>query len=220
MGLKAASLSEQIADHLGERIIRGELPPGARLPEGELARELDVSTNSLREAFRVLENRHLIEIQPRRGARVCKVDEQQARELYDFAFLLLSRVAARAAETWEEGELDELVQIVPRLEEHQQAGDIAGAHQLVFDFLPDMLRFARNTYMARTITDMIPLLQRYSFIALTEEVSEFEVSIEIFKRLLANVMARNPDAAAADIREYGDNQCSIVVQAIQRRAVA
>ena len=64
-----ATLSEQLADHLGQRIIRGELAPGERLPEQDLARELDVSTNSLREAFRLLEKRHLIEHQPRRGAR-------------------------------------------------------------------------------------------------------------------------------------------------------
>ena len=56
MSLKAVSLSEQIASHLAERIIKGELPPGARLPENELAKELDVSTNSLRESFRLLEN--------------------------------------------------------------------------------------------------------------------------------------------------------------------
>ena len=69
MSLQAVSLSEQIARHLGERIITGELAPGAKLPESELAKDLDVSTNSLREAFRLLEKQHLIELQPRRGAR-------------------------------------------------------------------------------------------------------------------------------------------------------
>ena len=220
IGLKATSLSEQIANHLSDLIIRGELAPGEKLPEGDLAKQLNVSTNSLREAFRVLEGRHLIEIQPRRGARVCDVTEQQARELYDFAFLLFAQVASRAAETWQDGELDELARIVPALEEHQRAGDVAGAHQTVFDFLPDMLRFARNGYMARTITGVIPLLQRYSYIALTEETSEFEVSVEIFKRLLANVFARDADAAAAAIREYGDNQCRVVLRAIERRKAA
>ena len=219
-GLKATSLSEQIANHLGEMIVRGELTPGAKLAEAELARQLDVSTNSLREAYRLLESRHLIEIQPRRGARVTGVAEQQVRELYDFAFLMLSQVAARAAETWREGELDELVQIIPALEAHQREGDMAGAHQTVFDFLPDMLRFARNSYMARTITDIIPLLQRYSFIALQEETSELDVSVEIFKRLLANVVARKAGEAAADIREYGDNQCRIVLRAVERRSAA
>ena len=55
MSLKAVSLSEQIAQHLAEQIITGTLAPGARLPENDLAKQLDVSTNALREAFRVLE---------------------------------------------------------------------------------------------------------------------------------------------------------------------
>ena len=45
MSLKAVSLSEQIAEHLSERIVRGDLAPGEKLPEAELAKELDVSTN-------------------------------------------------------------------------------------------------------------------------------------------------------------------------------
>lgn len=220
MPLKATSLSEQIAEHLGDRIIRGELAPGAKLPESELAKQLNVSTNSLREAFRVLEGRHLIEIQPRRGARVCEVNEEQVRELYDFLFLLLSQLAARAAETWQAGEVEELAELVPQLEERHEHGDLAGAHQLVFQWLPDMLRFARNTYMARTISDMIPLLQRYSFIALTEETTEFDVSITIFQRLLGNVLMRKAEDAAAAISEYGENQCRIVLRAIAKRSAA
>ena len=220
MPLKATSLSEQIAEHLGDRIIRGELAPGAKLPESELAKQLNVSTNSLREAFRVLEGRHLIEIQPRRGARVCEVNEEQVRELYDFLFLLLAQLAARAAEAWQAGEVEELAKLVPQLEERHANGDLAGAHQLVFLWLPDMLRFARNTYMARTISDMIPLLQRYSFIALTEETTEFDVSITIFQRLLGNVLMRKADDAAAAISEYGENQCRIVLRAIAKRSAA
>src|SRR5690606_12362343 len=75
MTLRAVSLSEQIADHLAEQIVRGERKPGEKLPEAELAKQLEVSTNSLREAFRLLEKQHLIELQPRRGARVCEVSE-------------------------------------------------------------------------------------------------------------------------------------------------
>ena len=218
--LKATSLSEQIAEHLGGQIIRGELAPGARLPEAELAKSLNVSTNSLREAFRVLEGRHLIEIQPRRGARVCEMSEEQVRELYDFLFLLLAELAARAARNWQAGELEELTQLVPLLQERFEANDVAGAHEAVFEHLPAMLDFGRNTYMARTIADMIPLLQRCSYIALTEETTEFGVSITIFQRLLTNVLQRKDAAAAADISEYGENQCRIVLRAIAKRATA
>lgn len=218
--IRTANLSEQIADHLGERIIRGLLAPGARLPEAELANELQVSTNSLREAFRILEKRHLVEILARRGARVSDITEDQVRDLYDFLFLLLGQLAARAAATWQPGELDDLVTVLPVLERFHREGDIGKAHQAVFQFVPQALRFARNHYLAESIRDLLPQLQRYSFIALTEETTEFDVSLGIFQRLLVNVMGRNPDAAAADIREYGDNQCRVVLRAVAKRRAA
>ncbi|MBM7335098.1 GntR family transcriptional regulator, partial [Alloalcanivorax marinus] len=180
MSLKAVSLSEQIADHLGERIVRGELAPGTKLPEAELAKSLDVSTNSLREAFRLLEKRHLIELQPRRGARVCEVTESEVRDLYDFLFLLLSHMAARAARDWQPGQIEDLAQMLPELERYFQADDLPGAHQVAFRFVElATRRFADNRYLAADIEDLVPLLKRFSYIALQEETTEFDVSLKI-----------------------------------------
>ena len=115
MSLKAVSLSDQIARHLAEEIITGTLAPGARLPESELAKQLDVSTNSLREAFRVLEKQHLIELQPRKGARVCDITDEQVRDLYDFLFMLLSRLASQAASHWLPGQVEDLIKMLDGL---------------------------------------------------------------------------------------------------------
>lgn len=221
MSLKAVSLSEQIADHLGERIIEGSLEPGARLPEAELAKALNVSTNSLREAFRLLEKRHLIELPPRRGARVCEVTESQVTDLYDFLFLLLSHLAADAARDWRAGEIEDLAAMLPELHRHYANNDLRGAHQLAFRFVDTATRrFARNRYLAADIDDLMPLLKRYSYIALQEETTEFDVSLKIFQSLLENVLNRDVEKAAADIREYGENQCRIVLRAIAKRNAA
>ena len=45
------SLSEQIAQHLGQRIMTGELRPGERIQELKVAGELNVSRGSVREAL-------------------------------------------------------------------------------------------------------------------------------------------------------------------------
>ena len=221
MNIRSASLSEQIARHLADQIVRWELAPGAHLVELELARQLDVSTNSLREAFRLLERQHLIEIQPRRGARVCDVTETQVRELYDFLFLLLSELAGRAARTWQGDQMADLAAMLPQFERFHAANDIGAAHEVAFRFVSIAVqRFSGNHYLAEDIEDLLPLLRRYSFLALKEETSELDVSLLIFQNLLRNVLARNAEAAAADIREYGDKQCQIVLRAIAKRAAA
>ena len=66
----ALTLPQQIADHLGHRIMTGELVPGSRLKEEEFAELYDVSRGPIREAFRLLERRGFVEVVPRHGARV------------------------------------------------------------------------------------------------------------------------------------------------------
>ncbi len=56
------SLSEQIVKYISEQIISGELVEGERIQELRIAKELDVSRGSVREALLLLERTHLIEI--------------------------------------------------------------------------------------------------------------------------------------------------------------
>ena len=221
MSLQVANLSEQLANHLSERIIKGDLAPGERLPEAELARELSVSTNTLREAFHLLEKRHLIEWKPRRGASVCEVTEVQVTDLYDFLFLLLSQLAGRAAERWQPGDVEDMIARLPDLQQHYQRNDIAAAHQLAFAVVETAVtRFAGNRYLSDDINDLLPLLKRFSYMALQEETTEFGLSLEIFQRLMDNVINRRVQQAIDDIREYGNNQCRIVLRALAKRNAA
>ena len=76
------SLSEQIAQHLAERIIRGELKERERIQEQKVTQAMNVSRGSVREALLILERRHLITILPRRGAQVSELTQQHVRSLY------------------------------------------------------------------------------------------------------------------------------------------
>lgn len=65
------NLYGQVVHELGERIAAGEFPEQAALPvEPELAAQLGVSRNLLREAVKALASKGLVEVRPRRGTRV------------------------------------------------------------------------------------------------------------------------------------------------------
>ena len=51
LGQSSEGLSEQIAKHIAEQIILGELVEGERIQEVRIATELDVSRGSVREAL-------------------------------------------------------------------------------------------------------------------------------------------------------------------------
>ncbi|MGM0449722.1 MAG: GntR family transcriptional regulator [Pseudomonadota bacterium] len=221
MGLpQQLSLSERIASHLARQIIRGQREPLERLPETELARELEVSTNSLREAFRLLQGWHLVEIQPRRGARVCDVGEADVRDLYDFLFLLLGRLASDVAHNWTPGDLEPFLAISREFEGQAEHQDRERVHELAFELAREGLRLTTNRYLTDAIEDLLPLLQRYSFIALQEETTELAESVDCMRETIEAVLARDAGRAARGLRTYGQNQCQVVLRALEKRLVA
>lgn len=217
---QSVSLSERIAKHLAVQIIQGQRAPLQRLPESELARELEVSTNSLREAFRLLEGWHLIEVQPRKGARVCGVSEADVRDLYDFLFLLLGRLAAGVAENWQPGQLEPFLELGREFEKQAEHHDRERVHELAFDLAQEGLKLSRNRYLNDAIEDLLPLLQRYSFMALQEETTELETSVQCMRNTIEAAMQRDAVKAASCLREYGENQCQVVLRAVAKRAAA
>lgn len=89
-----------------ERVVRfvhaglagGELVPGQRLVEPELAERTGVSRASVREAFRALAAEGLISIERYKGASVRRLQPQELRESFDIRELLEGLAARRAAE--------------------------------------------------------------------------------------------------------------------------
>jgi len=65
------TLHHQVANQMGARIVRGELPPGTALPnESLLGAQLGVSRTVLREAMKVLASKALVTVRPKTGTRV------------------------------------------------------------------------------------------------------------------------------------------------------
>lgn len=68
-----AAVGPQVYRLVRERIIRGDLEPGTRISESEIAGGYDVSRQPVREAFIKLAEEGLLEIRPQRGTFVRKI---------------------------------------------------------------------------------------------------------------------------------------------------
>lgn len=75
-------IADSLAREITQRITRGDLRPGQRLPETRLAQQLECSRNSLREAFRFLANDGLVVHIPNRGVFVRKLNAKAINEIY------------------------------------------------------------------------------------------------------------------------------------------
>lgn len=75
------SLSDRVYDHVKGRILAGELAPGERINEVQLAEALDMSRGPVREGMQMLILEGLLERVPRRGVFVRKLGDRLLREL-------------------------------------------------------------------------------------------------------------------------------------------
>ncbi|ADP79571.1 GntR family transcriptional regulator [Pseudofrankia inefficax] len=108
LGVADRSLVQQIYENIRERIINGELAPGTRLREREIALALDVSRIPVREAFPQLEAEGFIVSEPRRGSVVTQLTLRDVEELFDVRTSLESLAARLAARQSGRGATDRL----------------------------------------------------------------------------------------------------------------
>ena len=90
-------LSAQVKDRILRWIVEGELPPGSRIVETRIARELGTSQAPVREALRDLSSLGLIETDPFRGARVRQPQPEELAEAMEVRGELEAMAARQAA---------------------------------------------------------------------------------------------------------------------------
>jgi DNA-binding GntR family transcriptional regulator len=98
LDLRRVSTVDAIAAALRTRILDGELSPGERLRELELAAAYDVARHSLRAALRTLAAEGLVVIAPNRGASVAQLDAADAAPLFELRAALEVEAARLALE--------------------------------------------------------------------------------------------------------------------------
>ena len=76
-------LRDVVFNTLRQAILRGELKPGERLMEIQLANKLGVSRTPIREAIRKLELEGLVLMIPRKGAEVAEITEKNLRDVLE-----------------------------------------------------------------------------------------------------------------------------------------
>jgi DNA-binding GntR family transcriptional regulator len=80
--LEAATQAERLAGSIADSVLSGEFPPGFHLDETALAERFGVSRTPVREAIRLLASTGLIDVKPRRGARVATATSAQLETLF------------------------------------------------------------------------------------------------------------------------------------------
>lgn len=203
---------QQIAEHLGSRIIHMELKPGERIFEVKIATEMGVSRPPLREALRVLETSGLVEYTPRHGAKVSEISEETilatAEVLKEFfSFATLKGFQNATLEDYEA-----LKAATQSLKEYAETEDISGYLNATKQFASIACRATKNILLERIVLFLWPLTGRYQYISRISDKNGLKDNVKYFERTLDYYQEGNPEMAAKTMADLIENELKNVIK--------
>lgn len=202
-------------ERLIAEIRTGQLTPGDRLTETDLATRLGISRTPVREAIRALEADGLVDHQPRAGARIRKLDYAEVTELYEMRVVLegtAARFAARAAYDSELAELEEITEDMAAAHDDPERIYHANRH-----FHSVLLNAARNRFLIRSVEAVQKTLLILGRSTL-EEADRARGAISEHRAILSALRAHDGDAAEAAMRTHIEAAHKARLRQLRQRA--
>ena len=193
-------LSTQVKDMIMQGIIEGRYPPGARLVETKIARQLGVSQAPVREALRDLETVGVVESFAFRGARVRLPSPEELIAAFPVRAALESLVAAEAARSIEPDQLDALDALIGAMVEAAHRGDAHAQSMANARFHALIVHSAGNLILERQWALLEPFARTY-LTAATAHV-DLVLLAERHRKILQPLRRRDSEAAAIAMRDH------------------
>jgi DNA-binding GntR family transcriptional regulator len=155
-------VADNVLEQLSRAIVQGELAPGAKISEPEVARRLGISRAPLREAMRRLEERKLVTRAPRLGARVVVLSPERIQQIFVVREAIEGMAAREAATHIADAELVRLrAQLMQQQTRSEQIGAVAYlTRELDTDFHATIVRASGNEFLIKFLCeDYGPLIE-------------------------------------------------------------
>ena len=210
-------LRDVVFNTLRQAILRGELKPGERLMEIQLANKLGVSRTPIREAIRKLELEGLVLMIPRKGAEVAEITEKNMRDVLEVRKALEELAVQLACEKITQEELEEL----------EKAGEnfkkVLNRSKDITEVAEADVRFHDVIYMATDNQKLIHLLnklreQMYRYrVEYLKNPDVHEQLIQEHEEIVYHIKRREKAEATAVTCQHIDNQVSAVTDKIRTK---
>jgi len=193
-------LREMVYEELKMQILTGAIPPGTRMMEVELAREIGVSRTPIREAIRKLEKEGLVTIEPRRGAYASQITTEDMIEILEVRQNMEGLAAYFAASRMKPEQLSELKQTSARYNAAVTEGNMDDMIKYDTKFHRIIVDSCNNKILFQMIEQLQELVLRFRYIYY-DDFKRAENMPDEHKAILDAIERNDADAAreAADV---------------------
>ena len=209
-------LRDVVFNTLREAILKGDLKPGERLMELQLAAKLGVSRTPIREAIRMLEQEGLAVTIPRKGAEVAQITEKSLRDVLEVRRALEELAVQLACDRMDEEGVRELRAAAETFESILNSDDITQIAQADVAFHDIIYAATDNRRLIQLLNNLREQMYRYRVEYLKREEAHPQLIAE--HAAIIEYISKGEKKAATDIMcKHIDNQVTTVIDVIRTK---
>ena len=187
-------LRELVYEELRKLIMTGQIKPGTRMMEIDLADSMGVSRTPVREAIRQLEKDKLVTIEPRRGAYVSDISPKDMEDMLLVREPLEGLATYLAAKNMTDGEIAELAETKRLYDQAYEKGTTQDLIEIDTRFHSIITNGSRNEYLISVLHELQDQVLRFRYIYFKSIKRAAEV-IDDHARILDSLKNRDGEAA-------------------------
>lgn len=207
-------LRDVVFNTLRQAILKGELAPGERLMEIQLAERLGVSRTPIREAIRKLELEGLVLMIPRKGAEVAKISEKSLRDVLEVRRSLEELAIELACQRMNEEDIEKLEEAQAAFAEAIAAGDAMAIAESDESYHDAIYRGTYNDRLVQILYNLREQMYRYR-LEYIKDADKRQILLLEHDKILKAIKNRRVIEAKDTMRAHIDNQALTVSRNIK-----
>lgn len=202
---------------LRQAILKGDLKPGERLMEIQLAKKLGVSRTPIREAIRKLELEGLVLMIPRKGAEVAEITEKNLRDVLEVRGALEKLAVQLACDQITKAQIHELREAAGAFREALTSGNVTEIAEADEHF-HDLINLATgNQKLIQLLNNLREQMYRYRVEYLKNEAVYPQLLSE-HDSLIRAIEKRQREQAAEIVYRHIENQAEAISGTIRTKS--
>lgn len=207
--LRGPSAADIVYREVYRRIIELELPPGSRLSEQDIARQMGISRQPVRDALWRLSKLGLVQLQPQRATTVSLISEEAVLEARFVRTALEAEVARTAALALGESDLAAMARLIEQQGDAVTAGDRIRFHALDDAFHRAICEASGHAAVWTLIQENKAHMDRVRWLSLAFGA---RTALDEHVRIFDALRDRDPDRAAEAMRSHLGHIVEIIAQ--------
>ncbi|MGN0352853.1 MAG: GntR family transcriptional regulator [Roseburia sp.] len=217
LGMDACLPLRDVVFHtLREAILKGELKPGERLMELQLAAKLGVSRTPIREAIRMLEQEGLAVTVPRKGAEVAKMTEKDMEDVLQIREALDELAVNVACDQITEEQLEKLHNAMIEFQQASKTEDVKRVAEADVLFHDIIYQATGNPKLVSMLNNLREQIYRYRVEYLKDE-KIYPVLMQEHEQILEGLRERNKEKVTKAMQVHVANQAAAVKEIIREQ---